>query len=98
MFVHGFAYTTDEDVEADRRRNIVKSLNELSFGDYVTINSKGIYYAKHAYSGTVDRSFSGQFTPQDLLFWLDGFTVAPFGGVIDYDSSTGRFSAIIYTD
>jgi len=97
--VSGYAYSINESSEMHRRIELMKKLNAHAFKQYVTITASVPSYAEHKYAGVVDlENCPIQFTPEDLLIWLDGRPMAPFGGVIDYDAKSGQFTATVYTD
>lgn len=99
MLVSGYAYSRNERSEYLRRVELMKKLEECDFEKYVTITVSMPSYTEHRYAGTVDlENCPFQFTPEDLLIWLDGLPMAPFGGVIDYDAKLGQFTANVYTD
>lgn len=98
MLIHGFAYSKTELEEGDRRNKVVQRLNELNFMNFVTVTKSIPEYAQHKYSGIVSSDFVHPFTDEDLLIWLDGWCLAPFGGSIDYDRRSGKFDAVVYTD
>lgn len=98
MLIHGFAYSAEENSEADRRLKLINRLNELNFMHFVKLTGSTVEYAKHRYTGQVDPAFGHPVDAETLLIWLDGWGMAPFGGTINYDPETGIFDAVVYTD
>lgn len=99
MLISGYAFSTNEASEFYRRQALMEKFEEIKFGRYVTLTNSSPSYSVHRYSGVVDvANCPIQFTSEDLLVWLDGYPMAPFGGEIDYDPVSGKFSAKVYTD
>jgi hypothetical protein len=98
LLVFGFAYTKDEEKTIQSRKERMEFLNSMNIRDYVEYHCGARSIAQAKYSGRINLSFPEPITPEDILIWIDGDCLLPFGGTIDYDRSTGNFSAVVYTD
>lgn len=98
MLVPGYAYSPNEDSEMNRRTDRMSYLRNNNFYQFIEVNKSVPGYTVHRYTGKILPGFVEAILPEDILIWLDGFSMAPFGGVIDYDHNSGHFSATVYTD
>ncbi len=98
MTISGFAYTKDQDQIRSDRTERLNYLKGLGINEYIKITNSSVQHAKNVYTGYIESGFQEQLTLEDVAIVLDDHPVCPFGGAGDYDSETGKFYIIIYTD